>query len=288
MSDIDSSLLGRNPLSNPKPWGQKRAFKIGMALLGLLMVIAIMTLNVAKYESHLADGDTVLLALAPVDPRGFMQGDYMTLSYALERDIFNALPAEPNDNVDNDEENAKLEAESLESDDAAIEADTLQAEANSAAIKAGEFESETVAFEATQIEADARFEAEAQQFEQKFQNHKPSNGYVIVRVDNNNVGHFARLADSNNNDELAKNEMAIQYRVRNNRVKLATNAFFFQEGHAEAFEAAEYGLFRVNDKGKPLLTNMVDGKFEVIVGVNSESEQGSENLNNMGRQGSGM
>ena len=109
-----------------------------------------------------------------------------------------------------------------------------------------------------------------------------------MRIDNNNVGHFVRLVDSNNNDKLAKNEMAIHYRVRNNQVKFATNAFFFQEGHAEAFEDAEYGLFRVNDKGKPLLTNMVDGKFEVIVGVNSESEQGSENLNNMGRQGSGM
>ena len=288
MSDINASLLGRNPLPNPKLWWQKRAFNIGVALLGLLMVIAIMTINVAKYESHLADGDIVLLALAPVDPRGFMQGDYMTLSYALERDIFNALPAESNDNVDNDEENAKLEAESLESDNAAIEADTLQAKANSAAIKAGEFESETAAFEATQIEADARFEAEAQRFEQNFQNHKPSAGYVIVRIDNNNIGHFARLADSNNDDKLAKNEMAIQYRVRNNRVKLATNAFFFQEGQAEAFEAAEYGLFRVNDKGEPLLTNMVDGEFEVIVGVNSEGEQSLESLNNMGRQGSGM
>lgn len=58
--------------------------------------------------------------------------------------------------------------------------------------------------------------------------------------------------------------MAIHYRVRNNTMKLATNAFFFQEGHAEAFEAAEYGLFRVNDNGEPLLTDMVNSEFKVI------------------------
>ncbi len=278
MSDINSSLLAQDPLANPKPWWQKRTFKISTALLGLLLIIAMMTINVAKYETHLATGDKVLLELAPVDPRGFMQGDYMALSYALERKVFAALPPDANT-----EENIKSEAELLELENAAIEA-----EANSATIKAGEFESETAAFEATQNEANARFEADSQQFAQNFQDHKPSAGYVIVKIDNNNVGHFVHLANSNNRNELAKDEMAIYYRVRNNQVKLATNAFFFQEGHAEAFEASEYGLFRVNDKGEPLLTNMVDKNFEVIVAINSQTVGEQKDLNNKGRQGSGM
>ena len=172
-------------------WLQKPAVTIIIALLGLALVLVVMTRNIAKYENHLATGDTVLLALAPVDPRGFMQGDYMTLSYALERDVFAALNRDPGSYPTNEQ------------------------------------------------------------------------GYVIVALDNNKVAQFVRLA-ANQPKGLATNEMAIHYRIRNGAMQLATNAFFFQEGHGEAFEAAEYGLFRVNDKGEPLLTNLVDDDFAVI------------------------
>ena len=172
-------------------WLQKPAVTIIIALLGLALVLGVMTRNIAKYENHLTTGDTVLLALAPVDPRGFMQGDYMTLSYALERDVFAALNRDPGSYPTNED------------------------------------------------------------------------GYVIVALDNNKVAQFMRLA-ANQPKNLATNEMAIHYRIRNGAMQLATNAFFFQEGHGEAFEAAEYGLFRVNDKGEPLLTNLVDDDFAVI------------------------
>ena len=173
-------------------WLQKPAVTIVIALLGLALVLVVMTMNIAKYENHLATGDTVLLALAPVDPRGFMQGDYMTLSYALERDVFAALNRDPGSYPTNEQ------------------------------------------------------------------------GYVIVALDKHNVGQFLRLAVDNQPENLATNEIAIHYRIRNGSMQLATNAFFFQEGHGEAFEAAQYGLFRVNDKGEPLLTEMVDSNFQII------------------------
>lgn len=177
---------------------QKPAVTIIIALLGLALVLVVMTMNIAKYEAHLATGDTVLLGLAPIDPRGFMQGDYMTLSYALERDVFAALNRDPGSYPTNEQ------------------------------------------------------------------------GYVIVALDKNNVGQFVRLAADNQTanqpENLATNEMAIHYRIRNGTMQLATNAFFFQEGHGEAFEAAQYGLFRVNDKGEPLLTEMVDSNFQIIKG----------------------
>ncbi|WP_413189745.1 GDYXXLXY domain-containing protein [Psychrobacter sp. AT9] len=194
MNKKNDSLLGQKSVAKPLPWWQKRTFTIGVALLGLITILAIMTINVAKFETHLATGDTVLLELAPIDPRGFMQGDYMTLSYALERDVFDQLN------------------ERLPENEYYIDA---------------------------------------------------SEGYVIVTLDENNVGKFSRLVDAKP-DNVASNEMALHYRVRNNKLKLATNAFFFQKGHAEAFEMAEYGLFRVNDKGEPLLTDMVDGTFKMI------------------------
>lgn len=172
-------------------WLQKPAVTIIIALLGLALVLVVVTRNIIKYEAHLTTGDTVLLALAPVDPRGFMQGDYMTLSYALERDVFAALNRDPGSYPTNED------------------------------------------------------------------------GYVIVALDNNKVAQFVRLA-ANQPKNLASNEMAIHYRIRNGTMQLATNAFFFQEGHGEAFEAAEYGLFQINDKGEPLLTNLVDDDFAVI------------------------
>ncbi|MBB3106473.1 putative membrane-anchored protein [Psychrobacter luti] len=183
-------------------WLQKPAVTIVIALLGLALILIVMTMNIAKYETHLATGDTVLLALAPVDPRGFMQGDYMTLSYALERDVFAALNRDPGSYPTSEE------------------------------------------------------------------------GYVIVALDNNKVAQFVRLA-ANQPKNLATNEMTIHYRIRNGAMQLATNAFFFQEGHGAAFEVAEYGLFRVNDKGEPLLTEMVDGRFQIIQGKVESADNSS-------------
>ena len=197
----DKILTKRLLKATSKPhWLQKPAVTIIIALLGLALVLVVMTRNIIKYENHLATGDTVLLALAPVDPRGFMQGDYMTLSYALERDVFAALNKDPGSYPTNEE------------------------------------------------------------------------GYVIVALDQHNVGQLVRLA-ANQSKNLASNEIAIYYRIRNGTMQLATNAFFFQEGHGEAFEAAEYGLFRINDKGEPLLTNLVDDNFKVISPKQAHAEQ---------------
>ncbi|MEM7356578.1 MAG: GDYXXLXY domain-containing protein [Acidobacteriota bacterium] len=80
-----------------------------------------------------------------------------------------------------------------------------------------------------------------------------TDGHVVLRLDERQVGTFARLDDGS---ALAENEIRLRYRVRNGTVKFATNAFFFQEGHALLYEPARYGLFRVNDRGEPLLTTM--------------------------------
>ncbi|WP_201534195.1 GDYXXLXY domain-containing protein [Psychrobacter ciconiae] len=88
------------------------------------------------------------------------------------------------------------------------------------------------------------------------------NGFVILQLDKHHVGHFTRLAD--NSDKTTNNEIALRYKIRDGSIYIATNAFFFQEGHAKAFENAKFGLFRVNDKGAPLLQSMVNEDFAVI------------------------
>lgn len=82
-----------------------------------------------------------------------------------------------------------------------------------------------------------------------------ADGYVVVALDDRAVGSFARIDDG---QPLADNEMKLRYRLRNGEVKFATNAFFFQEGHAQAYEAARYGQFRVDENGELLLVDMFD------------------------------
>lgn len=55
----------------------------------LLMLATLGTFQYAIFakERLLAAGDTLLLALAPLDPRSLIQGDYMALRYALEDDL---------------------------------------------------------------------------------------------------------------------------------------------------------------------------------------------------------
>jgi uncharacterized membrane-anchored protein len=50
-------------------------------------MLAIVNWSIASRERLLADGRTVFLELAPVDPRSMMQGDYMALRFAVEREI---------------------------------------------------------------------------------------------------------------------------------------------------------------------------------------------------------
>jgi uncharacterized membrane-anchored protein len=52
----------------------------------LFVLVAVNYLIVTK-ENTLANGRTMLLELAPVDPRSLIQGDYMQLRYAIARGI---------------------------------------------------------------------------------------------------------------------------------------------------------------------------------------------------------
>ncbi|MCP4610511.1 MAG: GDYXXLXY domain-containing protein [Planctomycetes bacterium] len=52
----------------------------------LLVILAVNFLIISK-ENTLANGRTMLLRLAPVDPRSLIQGDYMVLRYAIAREI---------------------------------------------------------------------------------------------------------------------------------------------------------------------------------------------------------
>lgn len=59
----------------------------GIALAGLLIVLAAVNYSIYGKEEIIRSGETVYLELAPVDPRSLMQGDYMALRFRLTEEI---------------------------------------------------------------------------------------------------------------------------------------------------------------------------------------------------------
>lgn len=57
--------------------------KIMLALC--VPILALLNYGIYEKEQIKKHGETLLLELAPVDPRSLMQGDYMRLRYAIER-----------------------------------------------------------------------------------------------------------------------------------------------------------------------------------------------------------
>ena len=86
-----------------------------------------------------------------------------------------------------------------------------------------------------------------------------ADGRIVLQVDERGVAKFKRMDDGTS---LAADEVRIRYRVRADQVKFATNAYFFQEGHAQYYERARYGEFRVAPNGDCLLTGMRGAKLE--------------------------
>jgi uncharacterized membrane-anchored protein len=84
---------------------------------------------------------------------------------------------------------------------------------------------------------------------------RPDDVQVVVMLDERRVGTFARIDDG---APLAADEVRMRYRVRNDSIKFATNAFFFQEGDAALYSKARYGEFRVDATGEWILSAMRD------------------------------
>jgi uncharacterized membrane-anchored protein len=76
-----------------------------------------------------------------------------------------------------------------------------------------------------------------------------------MQVGDADVGTFRRFDDGT---PLAAAEAKMRYRMRNGFPKFATNAFFFEEGHAEDYAKARFGEFRVSPDGESILTGVRD------------------------------
>lgn len=144
------------------------------ALLAAL-VFAVLGWNVWRAEALIASGDDVLLALAPVDPRSLMQGDYMRLRWDIERTPTDLPGAERT---------------------------------------------------------------------------------IVLALDDRRIGTFARHASAG---APGPGEIAFRVaRARGGGLAIEPHSFLFQEGTADAFAKAKFGIFRVSPDGRHLLVGLAD------------------------------
>lgn len=87
-------------------------------------------------------------------------------------------------------------------------------------------------------------------------------GLAVVQVNNKQQGQFLRL--HHEGDDLASDEMLLYFRVRDARVKIASNAFFFEEGAGAEYAQAKYALLRVGNRHQPLLVQLLDENLQAI------------------------
>ncbi|MCL2916631.1 GDYXXLXY domain-containing protein [Shewanella litorisediminis] len=165
----------------------KRLNAFWLTLIATFGLLAVINLDIASKERQLAEGTVVRFALAPVDPRSLMQGDYMALAYALEAPILGALT---------DEE------------------------------RAGSM-----------------------------------TGYLWVTLDEHAQAHFFAIERG---EPKPADVLRVQFRLRDGQIKLASNAWFFEEGSAARFDNAKYGEFRLGDDGSVLLSALLDEQFNAL------------------------
>lgn len=86
----------------------------------------------------------------------------------------------------------------------------------------------------------------------------PRDGQLVVTLDDDGVAHLVRRHEPGT--ALAAGERLLRYRRRDGRVRIGTDAFFFQEGLAELYAPARYGEMRVDADGDGLLIGLRDAE----------------------------
>jgi uncharacterized membrane-anchored protein len=84
----------------------------------------------------------------------------------------------------------------------------------------------------------------------------PSDGQIVVANDEHGVARFVRRAEPG--AALGAAEHLLRYRRRSGWIRIGTDAFFFQEGLADAYRGARYGELRVDANGDGLLIGLRD------------------------------
>lgn len=92
-------------------------------------------------------------------------------------------------------------------------------------------------------------------------NYEPD-GYLVLAQDERGVGKVLRIQPGT--QPRADGEVPLRYRVRDNSVRIVTNAYFFPEGQAKRYEVARFGELRVGENGEALLVRMLGADLQPL------------------------
>jgi uncharacterized membrane-anchored protein len=158
--------------------------RIAVIVVMTIVILALVNVEIAGKERIVREGATVLLQLAPIDPRSLLQGDYMALRYAMADDVAQA------------------------------------AEAGGV-----------------------------------------HDGAIVIALDENRVARFIAIHDGST---PAAGQHLLQFRKRGESVRLASDAFFFEEGQGQTYQRARFGELRVADDGSAVLVGLRDEQHDLM------------------------
>ena len=190
-------------------------------------------LSVYRMETVLAEGKTILLALAPVDPRAPLMGDYMALRYVVNNDIRNALRRQ------SAAQGAAQKAAQMGAEKGASEAGASGNAPSGGSVDGGSPSPSTGAkSRSTQDES------------------RNAEGFAVLRITNAPLPHAASFVRLDDGSPLQADEFLLAYRLRGYEVLTAAPAFYFQEGTAPQYTGAKFGVFKLAPDGKALLVGL--------------------------------
>ena len=82
-----------------------------------------------------------------------------------------------------------------------------------------------------------------------------SDGQVVVTLADDGE---ARFVDLFNGQKLDENQRLLRFRKRGDAVRLASDAYFFEEGQWKTFADARFGEIRVSEAGDAVLIGLRD------------------------------
>lgn len=162
----------------------KLSNKIRLIVLAVtvIFILGVINTEIMKKEAIVASGATVLLRIAPRDPRSLLQGDFMALRYAM---------------------------------------------------------AVTVA--------------------EKAQEANITDGLLVVELADSGDASFVAIYAG---QPLTATQQLLKFRRRGESVRLASDAFFFEEGQWKTYQRARFGELKVSDDGEAVLVGLRNDEYE--------------------------
>lgn len=164
-------------MPDARTWLSDRS-RVVILVATAVAILAVVNTQIMGKQRIVDSGDTVLLRLAPIDPRSLLQGDYMALRYAMANDVARAA-----------------------------------------------------------------------------QSAQVSDGRIVIELAQNGEASFVDLYQG---QPLSGTERLLKFRKRGESVRLASDAFFFEEGEWDTYSSARFGELRVSEEGDAVLVALRD------------------------------